>query len=325
MPSKAQLEARTTEELRKLAREAGHEGISRLRKAELVSLLAAAEDPVQPTADESPAREGGRPAWVPRLVGGLMQLFGLSGLALGAIGLIALPVAAGLGVPRVERALRASAGSVRSLATTAGDLRAILVRSDQSLQSAAEALRSVQASLEGAEPLLDSTDQLVGEELPTSIETIREALLAAESGASAMDQVLRAFRLFGVDYDPNQPLDEGLAATAGGLEPLPESLRGTAQDLAESRRDLDRIGRDLGSLASNLAGLAGRLSNAADSLERQEADLADLAEQLDRWADRSTVAVWSAAIVFGLGLIWLLLLNAALFAVGGDLRTPWSG
>ncbi len=317
MARREQLEARTVEQLRKIAREAGHESVGRLRKAELVTLILNSK--TEASAETPASREAGG-ATIGRWLGGLMQIFGGGGIALTAACVLLLPFAAVWGGGAASDRLEASAAMVRRLGETTGNTRQVLISGEESLRSAAQTLRTVRSSIVGAEPLLEDTSDLLGDELPASIESVQSSLLAAEEGARAMDRVLRGLRLLGLDYDPEQALDESLAVTAGSLDSLPDSLRTTSESLDRSRRDLGLVRQDLGLLAANLEGLAEELSGTVDGLADQEQELNLLAQKLEQGAERAGRTIWLGAMAVAVALVWLLLVNVAMLLVGGRLR-----
>lgn len=258
-----------------------------------------------------------------RWLGGAMQVVGGLGMALTGLAILSLPFVAFVGGRAAASNLRSSAESVGAVAASADEFRSALVKGDEALRSASQSLETVSSSLTGSDLVLASVEELLGEELPLTLEKTQTSLVAAEAGAAAMDGVLRGLSLLGLDYDPQQPLDESLAETAASLEPLPSSLEKTASDLGKTRTDLDSVAEDLDRLGKDLESLAEELDTTAEGLEDRGDELNSLARRLGAWANWAGAAAWLGALVAGLLLIWSLLVNLVLLTVGAGLREGW--
>ena len=79
---------------------------------------------------------------------------------------------------------------------------------------------------------LAQTVDVVGNDLPMSIESIRTAMPGLIEAADVIDATLTGLALIGVPYDPDVPLDEAFADLDRQLEPLPETLRENAGVIA---------------------------------------------------------------------------------------------
>ncbi len=327
MARRDELEAQTVAQLRKLAREAGLSEVGGMRKADLVDELVRHE--AEKSADRAPPEPRAAPtepvSWPRRpLAGMLLQMTGLVGLLLSLSLALVLPAASVLAGRAVGGYLAGAARGARELGTTIGTARGSLDTAALALDDSAGALRSVEDGLKNADPLLASVADLLGEELPTTIDSTRTALVSAQEGAAAMDRVLRGLRLLGLDYNPDQSLDQSLAQTAGSLEPLPASLKAVERELDTSRRDLSDVDDELETVREDLVILSTELGKLADSLAGYSGDLRQAGEALDRSAEFAPTAGWIAG-----GLLALLALTSAAaqyaaIVVGGMLR-GWSG
>lgn len=323
--ARKKLESLTVDELRSRAKAAGHSGLSRLKKAELVDLLLA-ESPVPVEEEAKPAEAGAdtpeksrAPAQGPIISSALARLLQLAG----SLGLI-LSVALALALPLVS--LRFTANLADRLTGAADAMNGVaeginvagrnLESGAAALDSGSQALRTANRSLQGMDPLLDSVGELLADELPGSIEATQDALISAQDGAAAMDRVLRGLRLLGLNYDPELPLDQSLAQTADSLQGLPQALRQTEQDLAQSQDDLAQMGQDLTVLARNLDVFSDDLRESAAEIQTVTDNLDSASAQLTRWGERMPSLRWLfAAVSFAFGL-WLVLLHLNLYVVG---------
>ncbi len=324
MSRRQELEAQTVAQLRKLAREAGLQGAGSLRKRELVDRLLQAEENApgelpEAGSDDAHAAQQAQPIRRP-FIGGLLQLVSALGLLLSVVAALVLPVVAVRAGRSAQGALDQGAATARELAVTVRTSRAGIDSASLALESAAQALRTTEQGLANSDPLLRSVGDLLGEELPTTIEATRAALLGARQGAAAMDRVLRGLRFLGLDYDPEQPLDESMEETATSLEPLPNSLRAVEGELDTSREDLTSVSQDLRAVSADLDELADQLGNMADSLQGYAADLDQAADSLEWAGQRAPQAGWLAAIVLAVLSAGFAASQYAAFTLGGLLR-----
>lgn len=323
MARREELEAQTVAQLRKLAREAGLSGVGELRKAELIDELLRLE--AEEVEDRPPIEPGPAPpvsVSLPRrpMAGALLQFAASVGLLLSLVFALVVPAGAVWAGRAAQGFLSDAAQGARELGTTIGGARGSLDAAALALEDSAGALREVEGGLANADPLLASVGDLLGDELPTTIEATRSALVNAQEGAAAMDRVLRGLRLLGVDYDPDQPLNQSLAETAESLEPLPASLEGVERDLSTSRQDLSAIGDELDTVRQDLVILSEEIGTVADSLAGYSGELRRAGETLDRSAEAAPAAGWIAGVLLALSALTSLAAHYAAFTVGGMLR-----
>lgn len=322
MSQRQRLEVLTTEQLRHEARTAGIDGVSRMRKAELIDRL---EDqptdsdlaPPEPVA-QAPSPPGARP-----LLGGLMQAMGWVGLALSLVLALMSPLLGWQLGRRASLRLAAAADTSRDLAAAIGSSRDSLTAGAESLAGASQALETAETSVSNLEPLLESVGTLLGDELPMTIRTTQTALLSAEQGAAAMDRVLRGLAFFGLEYNPSQPLDESLAQTAESLAPLPTALESVEGDLSRSQADVQLLAADIELLVADLEDLSQELESTAEGLDGYVERLEALADSLDGWASRSPWLGPAAGFLVMLLVLWSAMLQAVLVVIGRGLRVGW--
>jgi hypothetical protein len=310
-----QLEAKTVDQLRRQARQAGLAGIGRLRKAELVERLLVTEEPaVSAEPEVAPIAQPSR------RLGTAASLAGWLGLILSLALFVAGPLFSVRLGQWAEVRLRSMASSARDLSQTSRSSRAALSAAAISLHDARDTLLTVESSLGKVDPLLSSTRRLLGDELPSTINATETALRSAQQGAAAMDRVLRGLRLFGLDYGPELPLDQSLAATAEGLAPLPASLQAVERELVTSQQDLAGVRVDLSTVAADLDDLATDLDRTAESLTGYGGQLESGAEWLASLSGRARLVGWLLALVAMAAALWLAILNVVLVVNGRWMR-----
>jgi hypothetical protein len=296
--------------LAQLEREGTRIGVQagdRPRKADWVKSILRAEfpSPPEPTQPEHPVRG----AW-------LLRLSGLLGMGLVVLVMVLVPLAS-------WRLAQISQGAVKGAGSWAADTADTLRQSARGLRSASDALessnlalRSVGASLDDTKPLLTSVGDVLGRQTPVAIEAARQSLVDAQSGAQAVDRVLRGLSILGIGYNPDQPLAEGLAETADSLEPLPAALSEASQHLRTTQTDLDQVSRDVVEVSDDLANMATQISPVADDLDHQADDLSGLGDDLVRLSDSLPGWIWGGTAALELVLLIAAVSQYSVWVVG---------
>lgn len=104
--------------------------------------------------------------------------------------------------------------------------------------------------------------EVVSEQVPGSIDAVRASLPALIDGAGVVDTTMRGLAFFGVDYDPEVPLDESLEEIDARLEELPTILRDQQEALDAIASDLGRFASATLEMSDDLGAIRSRLANA---------------------------------------------------------------
>ncbi len=242
-------------------------------------------------------------------------------------------IGGGVGPFLINRLARSTgtvlANGVQEITRAADTLRRIRIavdEGDQALRAAAETIRRLEIALDESEPVLVSTTVLLSETAPEMIEETRESLLAAQEGAQAVDQVLRALGtvsfITGIEYDPENSLDEGISDAAQGLETLPEDLRAVGGDLAGMKEGLSGFTNILAGLEGSVEEVSGQLASEQEALVQLAVRLdliAQVLEQQSRWIQPAATTL---TVFWELICIWIILTQLAVFFVGGRMQEP---
>lgn len=320
------LDAKKVRELRRLAESQGVVNVRQLKKPELIRALlqgehSTLEETIRKPAPESRGHTSPRSM---RLLGTAIRLAGGMGVTVCIVGAFLLPFATRKVLALSDDFLHRAGEEARTMKVSLEQVHGSLESAGKVLDSTAGTLKTAGQSMEENVPLIESLSTLVGDQAPTTIETTRQALIAAEDGAGAIDQVLRGLAklslLTGVTYDPEQPLDQSLAQVAQGLEPLPPTMITVGEDIGELADDIDQLGQDLPEMASQLEDFAVEIVALQDELERFIFQLGDSAVALEHASERVPSWIWVTFVLAEIGLIWLGLGQYAVFYVGGQIR-----
>ncbi len=267
-------------------------------------------DPITSPDGPSPVGVGFIPV-VPRWLG----LLWLGGAVLG---IVAAVVGAGLAISFVSRATAASVDALRLSETVFEAVDETGRILDDTFVEVAEGLDTVQVSVADASITLDRmtgvTDELTSlltDEVPASLDAVRDTMPQLIRTAGVIDTTMRALRFVGVDYDPDAPLDEALIELDDRLATIPEDLR-------DQRPGLEDIGRRVGEFAGQSRTIAADVGDIRDGLdesrmliEEYQATAAEARSLTGGVADRLTSQ--SGAVQ------WVIIAIAAALVIGQTL------
>lgn len=186
----------------------------------------------------------------------------------GGVGLAAAIGVAVFGVGFVESTAGAAVevlAVTEELLVTVGDTTSAI---DGALAEMSASLSTVQGSAaDGAATLTEvgavtaDLAVVISEDIPDSLDSIRAAMPQLIATAGVVDRTMRALRLVGVDYDPDQPLDDAIADIDTQLAAIPPQLRDQADRLRRAAAGVSEFGGDAIVIAEDVGRLRARLDD----------------------------------------------------------------
>lgn len=259
-----------------------------------------------------------------KLLGLALQVVSAVGLLISTAGVISLPVFYSRGARAAESTLNTLAGEIRQGSELLEDLGRDLENSQQALDAALDLFTEIQNLLADSQPLLEDTAVLLSDTAPGLIADTGAALGAAEEGARAVDRVLRSLArisfITGVEYDPEQSLDAGIAAAVEGLEPLPGALQEVGRDLEQAGTSLAELNPDLETFSRELDSFTSEISDQQDRLERVSKQLRDNSDHLEDFRNRVKPGAVILGILSELALTGMIVILLALYTYGQQLK-----
>ncbi len=254
-------------------------------------------------------------------IGRAVRFTSIAGIVLGFSGMLLAPIfAARVSSWTDEKALSFTQETAR-LADSLRQVGSVLASGVSTLASTEATLQNIEASIEDTGSLIDSTASLIGDQAPKVIDDTRAALLSAEEGARAVDQVLRGLAklnfLTGITYDPAQPLDEAVADVASSLEPLPDDLRRVGDGLSQAHSSFDEVNLSLSIAGDELNGFSEELMGKNELLTDLATDLDSLSEGVADARGSIGSVIWIGVILFELLLIVHVAGQLTIYYMGG--------
>lgn len=218
-----------------------------------------------------------------RTLGIVLLLVGLVGLLISVGGfIISRSVLDGLGAS-LQTTLSLAEDSLDTVNDTLVLTKTTIDQASTSLDTLAETATNVSVTMNDTQPMLDRVTQSATKEIPTSVESIQEAIPTVAEAAGAIDDtltVLNSFELdrqifgipiqfdLGIDYQPTVPLDDTVLSLGQSLEGMPENLRALEGDMVRTSDNLARISGNIESIASDLEAISGTVDEIEPLIEQ---------------------------------------------------------
>jgi ABC-type transporter Mla subunit MlaD len=232
-----------------------------------------------------------------RILGVLFLLIGLSGLALSVVGvIIGRQVIEEVGTG-VDQALILTNDTLDTVGQTLLVTKDVMSKIDGGIETAGSTAINLSKTLSETRPMLGQIAQVISEDVPEGIESMQTALPDVAEAAGAIDDALRVLDSFqverqifgvpisfdlGVDYNPENPLDETVLQLGESLEGLPNNLRNLQLHIDVANDNLATIGQNVESIAADLTLISestGEIEPLIDEYIRIVTETGDLVRQ----------------------------------------------
>lgn len=192
---------------------------------------------------------------------------------------------------------------VVNISDTIGASQRLVSMTTEALTSIEGATRSTASTVESVNEVLGETAALAGGEIADSLDSAIGTLPGVIATARVVDRTMRTLSLLGVDYDPDEPLDDTLAELETSLRPVPNQIRDQAALLEDVRSDIDLIVSDAGELAAvllrarvELRGVEQVLADVADDAADASTGVQAIESDLDAYETAARALVLLATI-----------------------------
>ncbi len=213
-----------------------------------------------------------------RILGVIFLLIGILGLALSAAGiLIGRQVVEDVG-SGLDQALVLTADTLTTVGETLVVTKDTMGKINDGIETASATAIDLSRTLSETQPMLGQVAQVTSEDVPEGIEAVQAVLPDVAEAAGAIDDALRVLASFqvereifgvpisfdlGVEYDPQNPLDDTVVQLGESLEGLPDNLRNL-------QVHLDVASVNMGSIAQNIESISEDLTVIGDSANEFE-------------------------------------------------------
>lgn len=179
----------------------------------------------------------------------------------------------------------------------------IVERTIEAIEGIESATRSAGRTMDSVGTVIGTTSEVVETDLANSVESAVNTLPALVDTSRIIDRSMRALSLVGVDYDPEQPLDQSLTDLEDALRPVPDQLRSQVDTLEEVQTDIGEIAVDAGVLAATLLEARIDMTDAktilvstAENVDRASASIVTIQEDVSTYVTLGRVVAVAAAV-----------------------------
>jgi len=164
----------------------------------------------------------------------------------------------------LDDVLELTVDTLGTVSATLEQTKVTVAEANNALDTASEAAANLSKTIADTQPLMESTTQVVTEDVPNSIEAVQTAIPNVAQVAGVVDNALTRLSNFGIsqtipipfnpvtlefdlgiDYEPDEPFDETISALGDSLEGMPEELRSLRGDLEVLTDDLALVSEDI--------------------------------------------------------------------------------
>lgn len=169
-------------------------------------------------------------------------------------------------------------------------------------------------------PTINALSDVLGEDLPATIEATQQALASAQTSAKFLDDAVVLFNaLRPSEPRTTPPLNETIAEVSASLDGIPAALVKAREGLVRTARNLRRIENNLASVTGGITEIGVGLEDAQSVIVDYQDVVKDLKNKVEVVGDRLpgwlSAARWSLSLV----LIWLGIAQIGLLTQGLEL------
>ncbi len=175
-----------------------------------------------------------------------------------------------------SRSLEIADGLLESVSGTVTSVEDALVAVSEGLRTTQQSAADASVTLTQLSALTSNLGELVSEEVPGSLDSVRASLAPIQATAGVIDGTLTALSFFGVDYDPEIPLDEAIDDLDQRLADIPADLRRQGPLIDSAADSLSEFGSDTLVIAGDLSDLRRELIATAGTLAGYQETIADV-------------------------------------------------
>lgn len=243
---------------------------------------------------------------------------------MGLVGSVVLAVIAFLMVSdvygRLRQSLEITADAVRTVDTTLEVASGALLTLGQTVETVKAATEQAAESSVLVESSVSQAAEVVGIDLPETIDAVRETMPALIEASSLIDTTLRGLALFGVPYDPDVPLGEGFRRLEEELEPLSDTLRQNGAVMERLVPTVSGFRTQTELLATQVDEIGAAVEEAAEVIASYQTQAAAFDEAIQSARDSTTRGSVLMRVLVVLGGLLGAAFGAGLYFTGRSLE-----
>lgn len=238
-------------------------------------------------------------------------------LLAGMVGLVATVLIVGLGWQltatlrdSTERALDLLGATLETTSQTTTTAIDTLTLAEDGMLEAELALQAAGDGLSQLNDVMREMAFVLAGEVPATLEAVAASFPAMIDTARVIDRTMETLSFFGIEYEPEVPLDESLNAVEDQILPLAAELRAQAVPLAEAAGQIGTVGTSVETVGARVAEITAQLAGSRDLVREYERAATDAGALITDLRDRLDSQVLTARVLLAvLGLAALVLMS----------------
>lgn len=271
-----------------------------------------------------------------RVLGVVVMIAGILGLILSLAGVVSVwvikPTVAGY-VDVTIQTLNTSIDTSQRAMEVTGDALGATVASVDALSAM---LSTTAKSVEDTKPVLEQVNFLMGDTVPSVMQSASDSLATAQQAAAVLDSAIKSLNNFRTvmsaapligsfveepdePYDPDVPLADSLGDLSTTLSTLPETFTEMAANLDKADDNLVIIQDNLTTMSTSVALISESLTEYQTMIAQSQASMDNLRSILDNIQKNQATILNGIAIGLSFFFFWLLAAQVVIFTQGWEL------
>jgi ABC-type transporter Mla subunit MlaD len=271
-----------------------------------------------------------------RILGILVMLAGILGLALSLTGLISVwvvkPTVANSTNSTIATLISTIQTSQKAMEVTGQALGATV----DSVNTLSSMLSTTADSVKDTQPVVDQLNQVLGETVPSTLESATNSLKTAQQAAAVLDGAIKSLDTFRAllsatpllgsfieqpaqPYNPDKPLAESLGELATNLEGLPQTFTEMSTNLGKADDNLVTIQDNLTTMSNSVALISKNLGEYQSMISQSKSSMDNLLTMLTNVQNNLPKILNGVATVLSLFFVWLLATQVVILSQGWEL------
>ena len=271
-----------------------------------------------------------------RLLGAILFVVGIIGVVLAFVGIyFGLDAIDQIG-SGLNSGLELALDSLATIQDTVTLTKTAVTEASNSIETVEKTAADMSTTIGDTGPLVDQMSVVIAQEIPNSVEAIQASLVPAAEVAKQVDTTLLTLSNFaldksflgfdlqfdlGIDYEPEEPLDESLLAIGTSMDGVAEELRNLEPLLATNSSNVTLmsdnvalIAKDLATINDVIADINPLLDQYANTFTQLETALLHVQTDLDNYLQITKIVL----IVL---MLWLAVMQTTAVVLGYEMVT----
>ena len=271
-----------------------------------------------------------------RLLGGILFVVGIIGMILAFAGIY-------FGVDAIDQigtglngSLNLALDSLATIQDTVTLTKTAVTEASNSIETVEKTAVDMSTTIGDTGPLVDQMSVVIAEEIPNSVDAIQASLIPAAEVAKQVDATLLKLSNFsldqsflgfdlqfdlGIDYEPEEPLDESLLAIGSSMDGVSDELRNLEPLLATNSGNIVLMSDNVALIAEDIATINTVIDDINPLLDQYAATFTELENGLSQVQANLDNYLQIAKIVLIVLMLWLAVMQTTAVVLGYEMVT----